>query len=162
MAVVTGALVMAGVTFAVARPDAHRPDAPRPAARSSAIGDAEARALLAAKVQQAQRRDARAYCSDVQGTTMCEHQWQQAGGPSAVPATPPRVVRSKSFGEFRALRACGVRPDGEPYEADFVVRDVGGIPRVHLAVWWGDQRFVGAFVEGSEPKDTRERAPSLC
>ncbi|HWL34741.1 MAG TPA: hypothetical protein VNQ77_00980 [Frankiaceae bacterium] len=153
---VTAALVAASLAVSVAF--AGEPVRP---SRESVVSDSEARAMLAAKVKQAQARDVAAYCADVQLFDMCERQWAKVGGAKAIPSQPPTIVRSVAYGEFRALRACGTRPDGTPYEADFVVRSQEGVAVVHLAIWWGDQTYSGFYAEGSEPTLSVGRPP-LC
>lgn len=129
--------------------------------REFVVSDGQARALLATKVRAAQARDAKTYCADVELTQMCERQWAMAGGAKAIPSGPPTVIRSVAYREFRALRACGVRANGRPYEADFVVRGQEGVPVVHLAIWWGDQTFSGWYEEGTEPT-LSVGPPRLC
>src|SRR5687768_5189182 len=83
--------------------------------------EAQARAALEAKFNQAQTGDPRAYCADTEIVAMCQSQWQQLGGPGAVPTERPRIVSSRVQDGFRVLRICGTDGTGQNYRTDFVV-----------------------------------------
>ena len=113
--------------------------------------DAQARALLLAKFDVAQRHDMVGYCGDTSSPEMCANHWDRAGGVPAVPTSQPRIAGSRAEGGYRALRVCGTDGLGRAYRSDFLVQLHGGRPQAVLAVFWSDRRWSGVFNEGEEP-----------
>lgn len=113
--------------------------------------EAQARALIAAKYEQAQARDRRAYCADTTAPRLCEQRWEHVGGDAAVPAVAPRIAGVRIDGSYAAVRACGTDGRGKPYSSDFLVQLTNGHPQAVLAVFWDDRHWSGSHWSGDEP-----------
>jgi hypothetical protein len=133
--------------------------------RITRVTEEEARRLLDEKFQQAQLHDRAVYCRDAMGESSCLHAWEDAGGDTAVPTEPPRVVASHAEAHYRWLTVCGTKANGDKYEDEFVVENPGPGPRTVFPVFWSGLRFEGVFGEQSMPTRSGQfdgTHPSLC
>lgn len=132
-----GTVVVAGISTATI---ALQDDSDR---NGSIPTEAQARAALDAKFEQARSGDPETFCGDTDIPDMCKSQWQRLGGRDGVPEDKPRVISTREQDGYRVLRVCGTDGQGRPYRTDFVVGlDQGEIAYV-LPVFWNGATFSG-------------------
>lgn len=114
--------------------------------------EAQARALLEAKVSQALAGDVRGYCADTFSPEMCQSQWERLGN-QARPRTRPRVLDVREQDGYRVLRVCGTDGRDQPYQTDFVVGlEDGNLTVVLPPVFWTGASFSGVHGDDAPPK----------
>lgn len=130
------------------------------------VSEAEARAVLAARVQLLAKRDRAAYCGD--DDPLCDSHWNRAGGEAAVPGEPPQVLGSRVVDGVQVLVLCGRDGLGRPYRSDFPVDVTEGRMHPPLAVFWRSVRYNGDHPNSApltvtpEPPGGTASAPPEC